>query len=324
MRKTILIILLSLIVAIGGIGAYIFYELKVPISESDQESFFEVKEGESTLEIATALKEKKLIRSSWIFALYTRYRRISLLPGLYYLRPNMVMLEIIDRLVKGNVQEYKITIPEGWTVKQIGEYLEQRKIVSKDEFISAAKYDSQKFPIANNQLPLADNESLEGYLFPDTYRISAKTTSQDIIEKMRENFAKRTNGLNVSKNDLILASIVEREAKTQTDRQIIAGIYGKRLELGMKLESCPTVLYAMGMQKDRLSVEDTKFDSPYNTYLHRGLPPGPISNPGLESIKAALGSQESDYLYFLSDEDGNIHYAKTLAEHNFNKEKYGL
>lgn len=286
-------------------GSFLYYQLKVPVGRSSQDRFFEVEEGESTLAIADHLAEKDFIRSPWFFALYARWVKINLLPGLYYLRSNMSLLEIIDRISKGNVQEYKITIPEGWTIKQIAEYLDSRKIVGKDDFISATN-------------------GLEGYLFPDTYRIAVKSTSQDIIEKMRKNFAQRTEGLKIDRETIILASIVEKEAKTSEDRKIIAGIYQKRLELGMFLESCPTVLYAMGVQKDRLSIEDTKFDSPYNTYLHKGLPPGPICNPGLESIKAVLEPTESDYLYFLSDKDGNLHYAKTAEGHAANKEKYEL
>lgn len=305
MKKILIIICILIGIVVAGLAGWIYYELKVPIGKSSQDLFFEVKEGQSTLEIAKNLESKKFIRNSCFLALYARIKKQNLLPGLYYLRENMNLTQIISNLAEGKVQEYKITIPEGWTNKQIADYLDKKKIVSGADFMQKS-------------------QGQEGYLFPDTYRLSAETDSQMIIDKMLKNFQERTQGLNADKDTVILASILEKEAKTYEDRQIIAGIYQSRLKLNMFLESCPTVLYAMGVTKDQLSLEDLAFVSPYNTYLNKGLPPGPICNPGLESIKAALSPTQSDNLYFLSDKEGNIHYSKTLEEHNTNKQQYGL
>lgn len=302
-KKILLIISLVIIALLIILGIWIYYEIKVPFSKSSDNIFFEVKDGQSTLEIAKNLENQKIIRNSCFFALYVRFKKDNLLPGLYYLNQKMNLKSILQQLSLGKVQEYKITIPEGWTNKQIADYLVKKEIVTKDDFLAAAN-------------------GKEGYLFPDTYRLSVKTDSVGIVQKMMDNFQTRTKGLAITNNAIIMASILEREAKTYEDKQIIAGIYESRLKLGMFLESCPTVLYAMGVIKDQLSLEDLKFVSPYNTYLHKGLPPGPISNPGLESIKAALDPTDSNYLFFLSDKDGNIHYAKNLAEHNANKQKY--
>ncbi len=303
MKKIILITLSIMIIIIGALAAWFFYELKAPVSKSDQNVFFEIKSGESTADIASELQSDNLVRSNWMFSFWVKYKKITLMPGLYYLRPNMTISEIANDLSVGNVSEYQITIPEGWTNKQIADYLAGKGIVSKEEFLTAAN-------------------GYEGYLFPDTYRIAVKSTAQEIVTKMRENFDVKTAGLNIANDDVILASIVEKETKTAQDRRLVAGIYQNRLALDMPLQSCPTVLYAMGITKDRLSYADTQYDSLYNTYLYKGLPPGPICNPGLDAIEAVLNPTDSDYLFFLSDSNGNIHYAKTDAEQAANEEKY--
>ncbi len=303
LKKYPLIILAAIILLVFGVFTYIFCNLKIPISKLSQEYSFEVTEGQSTTQIAQKLQDAGFIKYPWIFTAYTYLNHKILLPGIYYLKTDMNLTDIISNLVKGNVAEKKITIPEGWANKQIAEYLAKNNIVDKDDFLSSA-------------------QGKEGYLFPDTYRISIKSTSVDIIKKMEDNFQLKTKDLNLSKDNLVLASIVEKEAKTLEDKKLVAGIYQKRLKLNMALESCPTVLYALGVIKDQLSAQDIKVDSPYNTYIHKGLPPAPICNPGLESIHAVLEPTKTDYLYFLSDKEGDLHFAKTLEEHNTNKTKY--
>jgi len=303
MKKILLIVLFIVVMLLVIAGGWILYEIKVPFGKSSENIFFEVKDGQSTLEIAKNLESEKIIRNSCFFALFVKIKKQNMLPGLYYLKANMSLSTILNQLSLGKIQEYKITIPEGWTNQQIADYLAKKEIVTKDDFLAAAS-------------------GKEGYLFPDTYRLATEVNSAGIVQKMMDNFQTRTKGLAITSDVVILASILEKEAKTYEDKQIIAGIYQSRLKLGMSLESCPTVLYAMGVVKDQLSLDDLQFVSPYNTYLNKGLPPGPICNPGLDSLKAALDAKDSDYLFFLSDKDGNIHFAATKAEHDLNKEKY--
>lgn len=197
----------------------------------------------------------------------------------------------------------EITIPEGWTTKQIDDYLFEKKILAKDEFLTAAK-------------------NKEGYLFPDTYFLGEKPTADEIIKKMEDNFQQKTAGLNLTKDDLILASIVEKEVTTDEDRKTAAGVFRNRLKNNMFLESCATINYVLGGNKKILSRDDLLTVSPYNTYLHKGLPPAPIGNPGLAAIKAALNPAATDYFYFLTGNDGKTYFAKTKAEQDANKQKY--
>ena len=281
---------------------YYFYAINVPVSKSEKNVSFEIYDGETTLDIGESLKEKKLIHNKYIFALYVYFKNINLIPGIYYLKSDMTLEQILDPISKGNVQENKITIIEGWRREQIAQMLSENKIVEYDDFLSAS-------------------EGKEGYLFPDTYRIAVNITAQEIVNKLIENFNNRTKDLSLKKDDLILASIVEREAKTNEERPKIAGVYLNRLNIGMKLDADPTVQYAKG-NWDALKLSDYKdVNSPYNTYLYKGLPPGPICNPGLASIKAVLEPEKNKYYYFLHSKDNQIFFSETLDEHNQNKQK---
>jgi len=201
-------------------------------------------------------------------------------------------------------QDYSVTIPEGWRREQIAKVLDQAGVCSYADFMSAS-------------------QGMEGYLFPDTYRFFHNTPASQVVATMTANFAKRTAGLNPTANQLILASIVEREAKYETERAPIAGVYTNRLKVGMVLEADPTVQYARDNQEasENLSywapitqADYHTIQSPYNTYLHTGLPPGPIDNPGLPSIIAAINPEKNSYYYFFQ-RNGNIYLSKTLAEH---------
>ncbi|OGD66180.1 hypothetical protein A3F08_02505 [Candidatus Berkelbacteria bacterium RIFCSPHIGHO2_12_FULL_36_9] len=303
MKKPFLITIIVLLIIIIGITWYFYYNLRVPAGSSNQNRAFEIIEDEGSIEIASNLKEKGFIKSPWFFVAYVKYKKVSLLPGIYYLRQNMTLNEIVEPISKGNVQEYKITIPEGWRITQIDEYLAKNKIIKSGEFSKAAK-------------------DKEGYLFPDTYRISIQSTAVDIIKKMEDNFNERTINNKLSKEQLIIASIVEREAKKDEDRAKIAGIYYSRLTINMKLEADPTVQYAKGDWELLASSDLWSVISPYNTYLNKGLPPTPICNPGLKSINAAINPEKSDYYYFFHLKDGLAVFSKTANEHQVNLEKY--
>jgi UPF0755 protein len=275
--------------------------------------FVEIEEGLGTSEIAQLLKQKELIKSPHLFLLYAGLKKSILKAGLYYFSPDQSIAEMVAVLSKGGVSERKIVIIEGWRREQIAQYLSDRNIVGFDSFMQAS-------------------ENLEGQLFPDTYRISVNATAQEIVEKMINNYTKRTKDLDISRQDLIIASIVEREAKKEGDWKNITGVYINRLKAGMFLKADPTVQYG----KDNLAGGGKDFDwwgkitaadykdvkSDYNTYLYGGLPPGPICNPGLRALQAADDPEKHNYYYFFHLKDGTAVYSRTLTEHNNNKIKY--
>jgi len=302
MKKGCLItIIIVLLLAISIVG-WLYYNIKVPVGKSSENKFFEVKENESTFEIANNLKEKGFIRNPTVFAYLVKIKGVSLYPGLYYLRENMNLDEIVKPISTRDVQEYKITIPEGWRVTQIDEYLASKKIFSSGEFAKAA-------------------EGKEGYLFPDTYRVPIDINPSELVKKMSDNFSERTKDYKLSNSDIIIASIVEREAKKNEDRAKIAGVYLNRLNQNMYLGADPTIQYALG-NWDPLSLADLKINSLYNTYINKGLPPTPICNPGLASIKSVLSPEKNGWFYFFNLKDGTAIFSHDAAEHDLNKAKY--
>lgn len=299
-----MIILLVILLLSSGVFLYYRNAVNHSAGNSDENQFFEVIYGQGTMEIAQNLKTAHFVNSKWVFAYYVISHDLSLKPGIYYLKNNMKIPEIFDQIAQGKVQEYKITTIEGWRITEIADYLFKNGIINnKDKFIKVA-------------------EGKEGYLFPDTYRLAIDVTPEQIVQKMIDNYNERTKDLNVTKDDLILASIVEREAKNDEQRYNIAGVYKNRLKIGMKLESCPTVSYAKNTWSPPTAADLEMVNSSYNTYKHEGLPPGPICNPGLASIKAAQNPTQHNYYYFLNAKNGDLIMSKTLDEHNANKAKY--
>lgn len=303
MKKILLIILVSIIVIAAGIFAYYCYNVYAPVGKSDKDQSFEVAEGKSTLEIAQKLQDQGLIRSSFIFSLYAKLTRAKILPGIYYLKQNMNTPKIITQMTIGNVQEYKITTIEGWRREEIIQYLEKKGLTDEKDFLTAS-------------------QGKEGYLFPDTYRVAKDVSAHELVNLFLKNFSQRTENLTITSEVVTLASIVEREAKRDEDREKIAGVYQNRLDAGMKLDADPTVQYAKGNWEPLKVADYQSVNSPYNTYLHAGLPPGPICNPGLASIKAALNPEKSDYFYFFHLADGTTIFSRTQQEHEENLVKY--
>ena len=237
------------------------------------------------------------------------------------------------RIQQAQNRERTITIIEGWRLEDIADDLAKEGIASKDDFLSAAKIadwrDEFQF------LQEAKIKSLEGFLFPDTYKIYSDASARDIIRKLLDEFdAKATAQMRADLkaqdrsliDAVILASILEREISNKpeadSDRKIVAGIFLNRLEIGMGLQSDATVNYITGKTLTRPTLDDLAIDSPYNTYKYRGLPPGPINNPSLASLLASIYPTPSDYLYFLTDENGRAHFARTYAEHQKNIAQY--
>ncbi len=315
-------ILVLLILGTLSAGVYFVYQLNRPVGEGEKKEII-VESGDSVWEIASKLHEEGLIRSTTTFVLYIRLRNLTakLQAGRYDI-PSSLSVAQITKLLQHGTFDVRLTFLEGWRREEYLEYTLERLPVDNESFTEGF---------------MTETKELEGYLFPDTYLVSQDVTAKELVALLRENFERKYVEMAeviaeqklTKKQAVILASMVERETRQPEEAVIIAGIFLKRLKIGMPLGVCATVQYALGYQekeetwwKKTISNEDTKVDSPYNTYKHAGLPPGPISNPGLAALRAVANPQSSEYLYYLHDEDGNIHYAKTLEEHQQNKVKY--
>lgn len=266
---------------------------------SRSEAVVEIPAGTKTLDVARKLTAEGVVRSPWAFILYVKGLGLTLQAGVYRFPEGTTLLTAVKRMDAGDVDEYIVTIPEGWRITQIADRLAERKIMAADEFVATAA-------------------GKEGYLFPDTYRIAVGETVVSIIDRMEKNFSTRTKDLSPSREAVILASIVEREAKSDDQRSLIAGVYKNRLRIGMALQADPTIQYALG-DWDPVAVSDYKLNSPYNTYMYKGLPPTPICNPGLKSMESAVNPALHDYYYFFHTGGGELVLSKTLDEHNRRK-----
>ena len=289
-----------------------------PLEEnSATQKVVDIPSGTNAKEIVIVLEENEIIRkNNYTFRILTKLLKLEdqLKYGEYNLNPSMNMLQILDILVKGEVIVYKITIPEGYTSTQIAELLDKKEVAEKETFLKLAK-DSEK--------------SWEGYLFPDTYEVPKKYGAKNMSEVMLSNFNQiaiknkfkgKAEEIGFSLDEIIiLASIIEKEARFSEEKSKVSSVFYNRLEIGMKLQSCATIQYILETPKEILDENDLKIDSPYNTYLYKGLPPGPICNPGLDSIMAALEPEEGDYLYFVLGENGRHIFSKTYQEHLRNK-----
>lgn len=330
-KKFFIPIIFLLVLAIFALTSvfYVKNAVKKPMSFSTEEVNFTVREGESTTKIGENLEDAKLIKNSFTFLLYLKYKgqAAKIQAGDYKLARNLSMLQIMEILTKGKVTSGKITIPEGWTTKQIQEEVIKKGIGSEKDFQAALnkRYDYSFLSEGDSQ------GDLQGFLFPETYFLSSKPTSEEVVDKMLKQFAKEADPkikAGVGKNGLTyyeiltLASIVEREVTSSEDKRKVASVFLNRLENGIKLDSCATVEYVLGTKKRILSSEDIAIDSPYNTYKIAGLPPTPISNPGLESIEAVLNPENTDYIFFFSGKDGKTYFSKTQDEHESLKAKY--
>ncbi len=276
------------------------YTLTLPVSKDQSTVNFEIQKGESVKGVASRLYSEGLIRSPVFFRLIVRQNKLTVQAGVYQLSSNLAPNELARTLTRGLAVDTKITIPEGFRSEQIAEVA---GLETKD-FLIAAK-------------------GLEGQLFPDTYFVKKNITSPELVSILHETFKKKVG--TVDQSTLILASLVERETKGDAEKPVVAGILKKRLAAGWALELDATVQYFLGKPGNwwpNTTLLDRKLPSPYNTYLHTGLPPAPIGNPGLSSIKAVQNSVDSEYWFYLHDREGKIHYGATLADHNKNIESY--
>lgn len=286
-----------------------------------------IEPGMSAQKVTEELSRHGMIKSSVYFNYLIKFTNSAskLKVGIYEINDGMNSRKILKMLIDGKVKLIHFTIPEGFNNRQIGELLANKKLVSsKQEFLYAAK---NKNLIDKYNIPANDTE---GYLFPDTYSVPVNYPVEKIIDMMLKRFFQKISKIPESQGippkelhkKVILASIVEREAVKPEERPLMAGVFETRIEKGMPLESCATVQYLFDKPKKRLFEKDLKIESPYNTYLNAGWPPGPISNPGLPALEAAFRPVKSNKLYFLLKPDGSHHFSETYKEHLEAKKKY--
>ncbi len=296
---------------------------------------FIIKSGDSVQEIAANLQSRNLISEMDFFKFYVWQKKISgeLQAGSYELSPAMSIPEIANLFIGGKIKsnEISITIPEGFSNKEIDERLAESGLIEKESFVNFSKSDDPDFSEYDFLQDKPESAGLQGYYFPDTYKYYKDSLIEDIAKKMLDNFDKKLSQelrKEIKKQNksifdtLILASIIEKEAGFAEDMGKVSSVFHNRLEIDYPLESDATINYITESGRSKSTYEDLKIDSPYNTYKYAGLPPAPICNPGLNAIKAAIYPEETDYFFFLTPSDGKAIFSKTYAEHLKNQSKY--
>ncbi len=325
--KILLATLVALLVSIGAAK----YLLTQPVG--NEPTTFVIAKGETVKQVADKLLADGLIKNYTLFRYYLWLtgKENKLIAARHQIPANTNLVGLVNLLTsKSKADEITIRFIEGWTIADMADYLVKEGVIDlPEEFVQRAKV--EYFQDQYDFLPkTAEQESLEGYLFPDTYRVFVDATVDDIIVKMLDNFGKKTAKLRGKVNEqgknfrdvVILASILEKEVKGEEDMKIAADIFWRRLKVGMLLQADSTLNYFTGGDNPSLTAKELEIDSPYNSYKYKGLPPTPISNPGLRALTAAVYPTPNDYWYFLTDRQGKAYFAKTLAEHNANKRKY--
>jgi UPF0755 protein len=279
-----------------------------------------IRKGSPFREAAESLAAHGVVASSRLFALYGTLRRHdrSLRYGTYVLRKEMTWEQTLDALRAGRGIVHTITVPEGYTIAEIGPMLAEALDLPMDSIAAAVRDTALRHRL---DVP---TPTIEGYLFPDTYTFADHTSARDAVGSMVDRFDKvwkpewseRLREIKLSRHDVVtLASIVEKEVRRGEERPVIAAVYLNRLKIGMELQADPTVTYALGKRPGRVTFKDLRVKSPYNTYLVRGLPPGPIASPGRASLEAALFPAKVSYRYFVAAPDGHHEFRRTYTEH---------
>ena len=315
MRRILTILLLAVLIAAGWLAGAIL----VPAKPSGA-TFVLLRPGYSTRRIARELKASGVIHSSSAFVIWHYFHRgRSLKAGEYVFDQPANLVSVHSRLARGDVYVHTVVIPEGFTMFDIAELMELAGLGPSSEFLRLAR--SETSLIADLD-PGA--RSLEGYLFPDTYQITRTQTQAEIITSMVKRFRQEAASLGLNsdvRRVVTMASIVEKETASADERPLVASVYYNRLSRNVALDADPSVIYAKlldGTYQGALHRGDTQVNSPYNTYRYRGLPPGPIANPGRSALEAALHPARSDYLFFVSDGNGHHRFARSFEEHNRN------
>jgi peptidoglycan lytic transglycosylase G len=305
--------------AVAGVLLYFIYFWTPTLSRSPVE--IRVDQGDSLATVVRKLREQELIASGFLFSAWARLNGVDkrIHQGLYRFETGVPAREILDRLATGRGIFQTVTIPEGLTVTEIAELLEKMQIASKDKFL-----EESADPSLLTVLGLSE-QGLEGYLFPSTYHFTPSTPEKDIIHAMNEQFRKislpllnqRDAANSLTPHEILtLASIIEKETGIEAERPLVSAVFHNRLKRQMPLQSDPTVIYGVKDFNGNLTRKDLQEPTPYNTYRIAALPPGPICNPGLSSIRAALHPAQVPYLYFVSKNDGTHFFSETVEAHN--------
>ncbi|CEO34316.1 endolytic transglycosylase MltG [Paraclostridium sordellii] len=322
--KVIAIITIAILAIIGG---YIYIQIGPYDRQSKKEVVVEIPSGATLTNVTDILKDNKLIKNKALFKVVAKIspEKSGVKAGKYLLKQNYSNSKILDILTSGKFHNdgIKVTIPEGLTYKEVIKYLTDKGIGKKEvyeQLINNPKEFYDKFKFLNKP----DIKSLEGFLYPDTYYFNKTDNEKEVLSDMLERFNKiytnkfkeeqKARGLTLQQV-VNLASIIEKEAVLDEDRPMIASVFYNRLKIGMPLQSDATIQYIFEERKERVMYKDLKIDSPYNSYINKGLPPTPIANPGVKSIEAVLNPSQSDYLYFVATVDGKNNYSKTYDEH---------
>ena len=285
-----------------------------------------VPRGVTVAVLASELQQAGLLRSSLHFKLAARLRGLDrrLKAGDYLIQGTMPPATILAKLASGQTDSRKFTLPEGYSIYQAAELLDRQQLLSGSKFIAACRSRELLEELKIDAL------SVEGYLYPGTYQVGFKTNEFDLIREMVQEFRRKTAALEqqiaasgMSLNRLvILASMVEREAVAAPEKPLIASVFLNRLKINMPLQSDPTAVYGVKVFGGKVTGADVRRESPYNTYLIKGLPPGPIGNPGIDAFQAVLKPAQTPYLYFVARKDGTHQFSRTLSEHNLAVARY--
>ncbi len=321
MNKGILWICFALILAILSAGVLVLglsRHLEQP--RNFEQTEITISPGQSFSSVLTGLHRQGLISSVWKLKLYARFKGCDkkLRAGEYLIPAGASPEKVLNILVQGKVVLHRITVPEGYSLRQIAETVDRAGLVPEAEFLAAADD-----PQLINEFKISGS-SFEGYLFPDTYLFSRQTSAREIIEVMVHRFnevfsndwKERAARLGLSIHEVVvLASIVEKETGVDAERPVIASVFRNRLNLGMRLESDPTVIYGIENFDGNLTRTHLRTPTPYNTYTQQGLPPGPIASPGRKSLEAVLYPADTPYLFFVARKDRTHQFSATLTEH---------
>jgi UPF0755 protein len=329
--RAVAAVFLILLLVAGAAAAWLFFGIAQPYRGFPAEGVFvDLPHGASSRAVAHLLKQNGVIRSSTAFEVYARrHPKRRLQAGEYFFNQPISGRDVFWQIADGHVFQQPFTVREGETIFDIARNLEAGKLMSANEFLTAARNPE----LIREMSPKAT--SLEGYLYPATYNLPRHPAANELTAQMVKKFKEEWNRIAsaqpiapspaISGHIVTLASLVERETPKPDERPVVAGVFENRLSKGMRLQCDPTVIYALeliGQYKGSLTGADLQIDSPYNTYAHGGLPPGPIGNPGEVALRAAMTPAKTNYLYFVANTEGGHFFSATLEEHNRNVTKY--
>ncbi|MFC2156144.1 endolytic transglycosylase MltG [Acidobacteriota bacterium] len=330
MKKFIIVLIILILLVLAIIGFDFYKKTTSPFRDFEETVVFNIKTGSSVTAIAAQLYGKKIISNYYYFRLYYRvfHNNTKFKSGEYLFDKALTMKQVIQKLSEGKVILYKITVKEGLTIEETAVQLERQHRLNFETFVMKAK----DFNLIRDIDKKA--EDLEGYLYPDTYMVHKDVKAEEFVRlmtrKFKSNFTNsmkwRARELDMSIREVVtLASLIEKETSSREERFLISSVFHNRLRIGMALDCDPTIIYALKRDNQydgKIGWDDLKYKSPYNTRLHRGLPPGPICSPGFASIEAVLFPENTKYLYFVAKDRRTHYFSKSLAEHNRAVRKY--